>query len=159
MGRFEESLQAAQQAVALDSLAPLFHNAVALALQGLGRFAEAHARFQKAIELGPAMPVIYVNIGNVEGWAWGRIDKAVPWGQKALELDPEDDFSPVFLSGCHLHQAGMEGWRADWWYHLDHDPSFDSIRDAAEFKAVRTDIERDMAAQRARLDGKRKHSL
>ena len=46
-----------------------------------------------------------------------------------------------------LREAIDEGWRASWWYYLDHDPNLDSIRDEAEFQSMRAEIEADMAAQ------------
>ena len=51
-----------------------------------------------------------------------------------------------------LREAERAGWRGPLWrYYRDHDPNLDSIRNEPEFKAVFTDIERDMAQQRAAL--------
>jgi len=50
-----------------------------------------------------------------------------------------------------LREAEKAGWRAGWRYFRDFDPGLASIRDEPEFKAVFTDIERDMASQRAEL--------
>ncbi|MCZ6560886.1 MAG: tetratricopeptide repeat protein [Gammaproteobacteria bacterium] len=46
-----------------------------------------------------------------------------------------------------LRTAIDEGWRASWWFYIDHDPNLDSIRDEAEFQSMRAEIEADMAAQ------------
>ncbi len=46
-----------------------------------------------------------------------------------------------------LREAIDEGWRACWWYYLDHDPNLDSIRDEPEFQSMRAEIKADMAAQ------------
>jgi glucan phosphorylase len=50
-----------------------------------------------------------------------------------------------------LRQAIDEGWRRDWWYHLKHDPSLESLHDEPEFQAMVAEIEADMAAQLARV--------
>jgi TolB-like protein/Tfp pilus assembly protein PilF len=50
-----------------------------------------------------------------------------------------------------LRQAIDQGWRASWWFYLDHDPSLDSIRDAPEFQAMLQEIKADMAAQLERV--------
>jgi TolB-like protein/Tfp pilus assembly protein PilF len=95
-GRFAESLQEAEKAEALDPLSAIINNMVAIALDGQGRFEEALAGYRKAIENDPAMPVLYGNIGALQAYAYGRLDKAVPWDEKASELDPGD---ANFLAG------------------------------------------------------------
>ena len=50
-----------------------------------------------------------------------------------------------------LRIAERAGWRWDWRYHREFDPTIASIRNEPEFKAVFADIERDMALQRAKL--------
>ena len=29
-----------------------------------------------------------------------------------------------------------QGWRANWWYFLKHDPNFEAVRDETEFQAI-----------------------
>ena len=50
-----------------------------------------------------------------------------------------------------LREAQKVGWRMYWRYCRDFDSSLASIRKEPEFKAVFSDIERDMARQRAEL--------
>jgi hypothetical protein len=51
-----------------------------------------------------------------------------------------------------LREAERAGWRGPIWrYYRDHDPELASIRNEPEFKAIFSDIERDMAKQRAAL--------
>ncbi len=49
-----------------------------------------------------------------------------------------------------LREAIDQGWRASWWYHLKHDPNFDSIRNEPEFQAMVQETEADMTTQLAR---------
>ena len=51
-----------------------------------------------------------------------------------------------------LREAEKAGWRGPFWrYYRDFDPNLASLRNEPEFKAVFTDIERDMARQRYEL--------
>ena len=50
-----------------------------------------------------------------------------------------------------VRQAIDQGWRASWWYYLEHDPNLDSIRDEPEFQAMVEEIRADMAAQLAHV--------
>jgi hypothetical protein len=68
-----------------------------------------------------------------------------------------DDAAVLALRGrkrealAALRSNEQAGWRSSWRYFRDADPAFDSIRDDPDFKAIFTDIERDMARQRAHL--------
>jgi TolB-like protein/Tfp pilus assembly protein PilF len=46
-----------------------------------------------------------------------------------------------------LRQAIAEGWRAYWWYYLEHDLSLESLHGEPEFQAMVSEIEVDMATQ------------
>lgn len=46
-----------------------------------------------------------------------------------------------------LRQAIDEGWRASWWYYLNHDPNLKSIRGEPDFQSMLDEIKADMAAQ------------
>jgi tetratricopeptide (TPR) repeat protein len=50
-----------------------------------------------------------------------------------------------------LRQAIDEGWRADWWYELQHKPDLESLHDEPEFQAMVAEIEADMAVQLERV--------
>ena len=50
-----------------------------------------------------------------------------------------------------LREAYQAGWRNGWRYARDFEPNLASIRSEPEFKSIFADIERDIAAQRARL--------
>lgn len=46
-----------------------------------------------------------------------------------------------------LREAIDEGWRASWWYYLNHDPNLESIRGEPEFQALAAEVKADMAVQ------------
>jgi hypothetical protein len=43
------------------------------------------------------------------------------------------------------------GWRTYWWFYFDHYKPLESLRDEPEFKAMRAEVEADMAEQLARV--------
>jgi TolB-like protein/Tfp pilus assembly protein PilF len=50
-----------------------------------------------------------------------------------------------------LRHAIDEGWRADWWYLLQHKPDLEPLHGEPEFQAMVKEIEADMAAQLERV--------
>jgi hypothetical protein len=50
-----------------------------------------------------------------------------------------------------LRQAADAGWRFAWWYFLEQDPNFDSIRDYPEFQSITQRIRDDMSRQLGRI--------
>jgi hypothetical protein len=50
-----------------------------------------------------------------------------------------------------LRQAIDQGWRTDWRFFFYVDPNLDSIRDEAEFQAMREEIKADMVTQLGRV--------
>jgi hypothetical protein len=50
-----------------------------------------------------------------------------------------------------LRDAIDQGWRANWWYFLNHDPNFNAVRDEPKFQAIVKELRSDMADQLSRL--------
>jgi TolB-like protein/Tfp pilus assembly protein PilF len=50
-----------------------------------------------------------------------------------------------------IRDAISQGWRANWWYFLKHDPNFEAVRDGTEFQAMVEELTSDMADQLSRL--------
>ena len=50
-----------------------------------------------------------------------------------------------------LRDAIDQGWRANWWYFLKHDPNFDAIRDEPGYQNMVQELQSDMAEQLSRL--------
>ncbi len=77
-----------------------------------GRWAQAAAAFEKAIELDPAYQAAYANLGA----AYHRQDKldlAVAQYQKALELTPDDGEVVYNLAAVYIQQAAQSGGQPD----------------------------------------------
>lgn len=87
LGRDEEALAMARTAVALDPLWPMARVFLGTLLGGLGRFDEGLAELRKANEIDPRLPGPYSQIGKILAWVHGRPGEAIPWFEKAAELD------------------------------------------------------------------------
>jgi tetratricopeptide (TPR) repeat protein len=89
--RAEESIQAAlerAQRMANVRLEAWCHNGLGNVYHALGRYEEAMAEFQWAIELGPQNATPYNGLG-LTYYNLGRHEEAVAAYQRAIELDPQ----------------------------------------------------------------------
>jgi TolB-like protein/Tfp pilus assembly protein PilF len=102
IGRTDEALVLAETAAALDPLSGIINLSLAGVLEAQGRFAEAEARNRKTIEIDPAMPGPYFNIGLLRAYAQGRPADAVPFLAKAIELDPGNPQYRSVLANLNL---------------------------------------------------------
>jgi TolB-like protein/Tfp pilus assembly protein PilF len=71
------------------------------------------------------------------------------YGIADVEIYALQGNKPKALSA--LRQAIDEGWRALWWYYLEHDPNLELLHGEPEYQAMIEEIEADMAAQLARV--------
>lgn len=83
-GSPRRALESYRAAAALDPLDYFVAQRECLTLQMLGRYTEAPARCDRAIELEPAHPNAYWVHGLIAA-AQGKIDEALPWYQGALD--------------------------------------------------------------------------
>lgn len=77
-----------------------------------GRWDQARAAYQKAIELDPNFQAAYANLGVVY-YQLEQLDLAASQYQKALELDPDDGDVAYNLGALYLQQALMSGEQPD----------------------------------------------
>ena len=126
-GRDAEALQRMQRAVELDPLSASLQNTLALYLCGLGSFDAALAGFDKARDIDPLSPLPYAGIGAVHATAFGRLDDAVPFIEKAVELDPTGGGHAAQLAQVLLDLGGDE--RVEHWLNRAGDTgSADAVR-------------------------------
>jgi tetratricopeptide (TPR) repeat protein len=101
-GRAEESLSFAQRAVELDPLSAIINLNLGYDLELAGRFEEAKIRYRKVIEIDPSMPETYSLIGQIDAWVLNRYADAVPFLEKAVELDPGSPALQPWLTWLYL---------------------------------------------------------
>jgi tetratricopeptide (TPR) repeat protein len=86
------------------------------ALERVGRFDDALARYRKAIEIDPSVPSSYLFVGSVYAHGLGRLDQAVPWFERAARIDPGSPTYSLALGGSHVdlgNIAEARRWLAD----------------------------------------------
>jgi tetratricopeptide (TPR) repeat protein len=102
-GDYEDAVRELERAVEAVPR-PEIHDDLGLALQGLGRYAEAAERHRAALELRPDHPASLVRLGTALDGA-GRLDEAIAAAARALELRP--GLLPASLNlGTWLARAG-----------------------------------------------------
>ncbi|MBS1240571.1 MAG: hypothetical protein H6R45_1277 [Proteobacteria bacterium] len=105
-GKAQESLAFAEKAQAVDPLSAPVNLDVGRAFERLGRFDEALRSYQRVIEIEPSMPAAYAGIAGLQGFAFGRMDLAIPWAEKALALDPGNPLQLQGLGFIHRQLGG-----------------------------------------------------
>ncbi len=88
-GRWDEAIEAARRALALDADEARAHAAVGEALQGLERLPEALEAYRSALRVRPEDPALLLRLG-VTLHALGRREEAADAYRQALRLRPGD---------------------------------------------------------------------
>jgi len=107
-GAPDESLAQAEQAVELDPLSAIINFNLGFTRERLNRFEDAVRAYQKTIEIDPVMPGPYSGIGGVAAYGFGRLDQAIPWYEKAADLDPGNPAAPSHLVLLQLTLGNTE---------------------------------------------------
>ena len=89
IGQFDTGIQYLRRALEIEPDNPLASTNLGLAYRGQGRYAEAIGQLKKALELreGRAKFQTYLNVGDTY-YDMGEHEKAVPYFQKAVQLNP-----------------------------------------------------------------------
>lgn len=95
----EEALSYLDSMQKLGQSGELVNQGVQLFLQG--RFTEAESLYRKAAEISPENAVAHGNLGHAL-MKQGRVEEAIPWMEKALELDPALEGVPQALKDARL---------------------------------------------------------
>jgi len=95
---FEEAVELAQRAVALDARYPNAHFALALISMWTARTDRAAAEFQEAIKLNPSFAAAHAVLGAVLNFQ-GQPEEGVASAEKGIRLSPSDPRLFIWLSG------------------------------------------------------------
>lgn len=96
-GDYERAISLGDQALALDPGSTGARMAIANALYDVAKQSKDQTKLQAALdlwrdvgEMDPKDPKVPVSIGRVLAEIYGQYDKAIPYFQRALKLDPEN---------------------------------------------------------------------
>ena len=139
MGRMNEALRQTQIGLELDPISAILNVSLAQTFALLGRFDEALTQYSKAIAIDPKISHAYQEIGGIYALAYGRLDIAVPWVERAASLDPDDPNHPAFLARYYL--ALGDETQARRWHGLSlkHGAQRASVQNTAALFAVYRD--------------------
>ena len=101
-GRMDESLAQIELAVALDPLSSVMRNVLGSVLEAQGRFPDAMNAYRKAATIDPLRPGSYRSVASLLAYALGKPADAVPFAQKAMELDPGNPGNAGYLAWLHF---------------------------------------------------------
>ena len=115
--RLDEAIALARKGVELDGQDALIRFAYGRALLARRAYDDALAQLVAALELNPALPVIYCGLGDSLAYE-GRFGEAVPYFQKAISLSPHDPQRWAFYSyGALAYLLAREFEQAAAWAH------------------------------------------
>ncbi len=87
--RFDESVDAYQQALAARNRFPIAWNNLGNSLRMLGRIDEAEAAFIEALDQDPTYLSAFKNRGTL--WVWsGEVQRGLQWYEAGLAIDPDN---------------------------------------------------------------------
>jgi TolB-like protein/Tfp pilus assembly protein PilF len=92
MGRIDEAIQQAEQAVTLDPLAPVLRMAYGDVLTHSGRFEEASEQYRRSIDLDPQFGGTHQMLAALHLYAYGRTSDALEAYRDAIASGPNPDW-------------------------------------------------------------------
>src|SRR5262249_21066377 len=92
-----EAVAIAKNGATLDERDALIRFMYGRALLARKSYGEALAELEIAAELNPNLAVVYCGLGDSLAYE-GRIDEAIPYFQRAINLSPNDSLSWAFYS-------------------------------------------------------------
>jgi|SRR5580700_5031025 adenylate cyclase len=117
---YEESLELAQRAVALDPRYPIARYALGLVYMWTRRSERAMAEFQEAIKLNPSYAAAHVVLGQMYLYG-GRPEEAIAQAENGIRLSPTDPRLSLWLpalAGAHYclgnYDQAIEIGRRSW---------------------------------------------
>lgn len=106
--RLSEALELSRRAVELDPLSAIINNDLGEVLFQAGRYEEALAQFEKAIQLEPGFSSGYRRIGELHALGRGRFDEAVLAFRRSFALESDRWETADMLSGFYMQLGDLD---------------------------------------------------
>jgi TolB-like protein/DNA-binding winged helix-turn-helix (wHTH) protein/Tfp pilus assembly protein PilF len=113
LGRPREALAHINTAVELDPLSAIINFRQAWIYMELGRYDEAMTQFKSIIADDSSFSRAYEGIGSLYRNVYGQLDKAVPWYEKQVSVDPGSSMGLTTLGLVALDLGDEE--HAEYW--------------------------------------------
>jgi tetratricopeptide (TPR) repeat protein/DNA-binding winged helix-turn-helix (wHTH) protein len=117
-GRYEEAIEAAKQALAVDAGSADLYNVLGMTYSELGRHDEALTMFRRYVELAPDEPNAHDSLGMGYQWA-GRYAEAVQEYERALQLNPNFDIAIIHLGNVYFQQGRYREALAQYHHYIE----------------------------------------
>jgi adenylate cyclase len=113
MGKHDEAVAKAEQAVALNPNSAYVHMRLGHTLRFAGRNEEAIPEYKKAIRLNPIPPTNYLfGLGLAYCWT-GQYEEAIKWCEKAVRQDPDSFLTRLMMTMVYSESGRLEDARAE----------------------------------------------
>lgn len=113
----DEAVEIAKQGVALDDRDATVRFMYGRALLARRSYAEALGELNAAVQLNPNLAVVYCGLGDSLAYE-GRVNEAIPYFQRAIDLSPHDPLRWAFYSyGALAHLFARRFDLAEDWAH------------------------------------------
>ena len=100
--RLDEGTALLQRALELDPLSLPINQNVALALEASGQFDQALQRLTTTLAIEPQNALTHALIGQIQILGFGKLDEAMDWIGKSVELDETSPLYPGLMGEAYL---------------------------------------------------------
>jgi Tfp pilus assembly protein PilF len=107
-GRDEEASASMKRAVELDPLSPSLRTSLGSGLSATGDFDAALRELEKAVDIDPLSAPTYDALGSIHARGYGRLDRAIPYLEKASRLDPGRAYLTDHLAQAYLDIGALD---------------------------------------------------
>ena len=113
MGKHDEAIANAEQAVVLDPNSAEAHAMLAHTLRFAGRHEESIPEYKKAVRLNPIPPAFYLfGLGRAYSLT-GQYEEAIKWCEKAVRQDPDSLVAHLVMTLVYSTSGREEDARAE----------------------------------------------
>ncbi len=144
MRRHDDAIRAAENSIALDPNFANGHVNLGVILHYAGRSEEALPCFERAMELDPLCPGMWLHFHGQVYFQMRRYEEAVSVLKRRIFRFPETDISRVLLAACYGQMGRLDEARVEWRealrvnpdYSLEHRRKVLPYKNPADFETV-----------------------